>query len=513
METPICNKLSKEQLNKLKYLQVRNIKRTSTYIKLQLDEILAFYGDVFSNPTFLEEDKYFTTTDNNIPHPLCFELGHVCLFYINNFLHYVDDNIIHKTSYNNEDIKQFIYLLDDTKKNDDISIYNIFDSIKNSPGSRIHNYKYTLQFQLSFMKSLIYTIKTIINQHNENNVEYVLSAIDTYLLDVCYLHFEMHKEVIFFICNQFHIHHNCNIFTNIEVNNVDELRDTNINNATYKYIQNKWIYIDIDSSATYSYGYDKTNENELRKLNNRVIWDNECPKIYTNLKPFYVQKYPVTYAEYIKFIQEDGYKTRKYWSFNGWNWLTAQKQLAPINIKYDEETQTWYRYHFNKKVILNMSLPVVHINYYEAEAYSKYMNSDLPTESEYNYLLTNGGTTLYPWGDDNNTSLYCNSCYKNDDIVPVNNTYYDKGKNKWGISGLMGSCWYWTKTHFYPFDGFTTDPVYDTFSYPFFFDRYVVKGSSWCVNDTLFHSYYRNAQEPEKCFHFTGIRLVKHTIL
>ena len=68
---------------------------------------------------------------------------------------------------------------------------------------------------------------------------------------------------------------------------------------------------------------------------------------------------------------------------------------------------------------------------------------------------------------------YCNVNFSNNDVLSLDK--YKNGSNKWGINNLYGNCWYWTSTPFYPFDGFTIDALYDTFSYPFFYFRNIVR--------------------------------------
>jgi len=390
------------------------------------------------------------------PHPMIFELGHITLFYMHNFLrHFIDLDI-------NEEY------------------YEMFDSLINKPHKREKSEIIDFKTQMFLYNEVILTIEKYINDK-------LNSKIESYMLNICILHNEMHNEVFVFLLDM--------------LGHISPLPIKQVNiNTNSKIINNKFILI---KGGKFNQG--------LNINDKENVWDNEMPKHERNIKNFYCQKYPVTNEEYIKFIKDGGYNNVKYWSFEGKKWLQKSKRDKPRF--WLKKNNLYYRKHFDNLIpIINDELikPVVKINYYEAEAYAKYIGGRLPTESEYEYMATNKGLTKYPWGNDDNKEMYSNINYKNGDVLPV--TIYKNYKNYDGIVDLMGNCWYWTSTHFYPYDGFEIDPIYHTFSYPFFYFRMIVKGSSWSCGMDLAYPQYRNSQEPEKCFHYTGIRVVKDII-
>jgi ergothioneine biosynthesis protein EgtB len=467
----ICNNIDKKTLEKLSYLTRKISKERCFNI---LHNCKNFYINVF---TELQKNAEFETliskVDKHIPHPLHFELGHVVHFFEFHFLGNTKDNALIKEIKKSQSSKS--------------SKSNIFDSLINKPHQRVNNYVYSTQQQIEYCDYVFNEIERKVNEYNSQ----LLHPVDTYIIELCNLHVEMHKEVIYFITDQLQIRPPLMNIYKIETPKM--------------VVKNDWIYIDTLKGDVIDIGSvcDQDKEDRI------VIFDNERPSNKKEIQSFFCQKYPVTYGEYLEFINEDGYDDDSYWCFEGWNWRKENNMKHPINIFYDDDSKKWYRKHFDTIIELDYNLPVVHISYWEAQAYAKYRDARLPTEDEYVYLTTNGGKTKYPWGDDSNIDKYCNSDYKVNDVICVN---YDKnkfGENKWGVSGLYGDCWFWTSSRFSPFDGFCIDPIYDTFSYPFFYDRIVVKGSSWCTGKELVYSKYRNSQEPDKCFHYTGIRLCR----
>jgi iron(II)-dependent oxidoreductase len=454
----LCKNLSKEQMKKLNHLSNNNSdykllsSKFNTNPKYYIERINDYENFYTLFVDYIDEKSInlVTYTKNDSPHPLSFELGHIILFYEYHFLRNIKNHNINKEK------------------------YEYFDSLTNKPHMREYTPQLSLRQQVIYMNYVFNEIRQLLKDKHE------LHLIDCYILELCLLHNEMHKEVIFFICQQLEIPY----------------LDTKIKEKYYPYfdISNKFINING--------GYIELG---LHKEERLVVWDNERPKHIVYINDFKCSKYPVFYKDFITFIEDGGYKEKKYWSFNGWYWLKNKKINYPINVI--KKNDKWYRKKFDKIIPLRMDLPVTHISYYEAQAYCNYMGCRLPTENEFVYLLTNGGKTKYPWGDDDDIKKYSNTEYINDDIIPVNQ--FENGKNKWGIHNLYGNNWYWTSTPFYPFDGFEIDPLYDTFSYPFFYDRMIVKGASWCTGKELIYSNYRNAQERDKCFHYTGFFIVK----
>lgn len=443
-------KLTKKQLQKLD-------KRTTLLERNEIIHKLVQQmkkTELFLEPLIQNDMNGWEMTKHQ-PHPLIFELGHITLFYMHHFLRHFTD-----------------FSIDD-------KIYQMFDSIQNTPNERIQTQIIPFEDQYKLYNKVFNNIFDF----NEKTCHFTNHM--KYSLNLCILHNEMHNEVLLFLLDM------------LEYPNPVKLRENSILYNNNNDINNKFVYVE---GGLYKQGLD---------VNDRVnVLDNEMPKHIVEIKSFYCNTYPTTNSEYIQFIEDGGYTNTSFWSSDGKKWLKKEKANMPKF--WLKKNKIYYRKHFDKQIpILNDELkkPVVKINFYEAEAYAKYKKCRLPTESEYEYMCTNRGTTLYPWGNDSNVEKYSNVNYKQSDVVPVDT--YECNKNIDGIIGLMGDCWYWTSTRFYPYDGYTIDPLYDTFSFPFFYFRTIVKGAAWTCGEQLVYPQYRNAQEPDKRFHYTGIRLIK----
>ena len=84
-----------------------------------------------------------------------------------------------------------------------------------------------------------------------------------------------------------------------------------------------------------------------------------------NVAPFYLDKHLVTYQQYNQFVEDGGYKKKKYWSEEGHKFLEKYEFRVP---------STYNEVYLNKN-----ALPVTGISWYEAEAYANWRGVRLPT--------------------------------------------------------------------------------------------------------------------------------------
>lgn len=228
-----------------------------------------------------------------------------------------------------------------------------------------------------------------------------------------------------------------------------------------------------------------------------MVWDNELSRFKVFVKKFWLSKHPVTQGQFLNFVRAGGYENQDYWSVPGLAWLKKTHSKNPVYWKLDDDQ--WYRRLFDQWVLLEVNYPMVHVNYYEAEAFCKWAGGRLMTESEWEYVATEGGENNGFGGEG------CNLGYDHGDVRPVT----DDGLTKWGVSNMMGNAWCWCKDVFYPYPDYNIEPLYREFSYPFFGYKHILRGGCWAVPDILISKFYRNAQPADMRKQFTGFRLVR----
>ena len=407
--------------------------------------------------------------DNCVTPPL-WQFGHIILFYLNNTL-----NLLHiKKNINFNILTTYIKNFEKTYK---IDFNYYFDSFYTE-----RNERFNISLCYTRLKVIYTSIIKIIASYINNNK---LDPIDNYLIMLSILHNDMHNEnyifSYYFLMNQKIL---VNHFTSYII-----CEDKKIEN----------IFINVSSGSFY----------QGSSINsNNIIFDNETPPFLVNINCFSVSKYPITEYEYLDFINNNGYLNNNYWSYNGLLWKTHNSIKHPLY--WFNTNNMWFRKHYTQIIKIGSNLPICNISYYEAEAYCKWKNVRLITESEYEYLATNHGKSLYPWGNTNPNNTLCNLNNINDYCVNVDN--YVNGNNIDNISQLIGNVCEWCDEFIYPYNNFSIDPVYREMSYPYFGQKKICRGGCFCASEFLINSKYRNAQLPDCRVQFIGFRVCLKSI-
>ncbi|MBM4467630.1 MAG: formylglycine-generating enzyme family protein, partial [Chloroflexi bacterium] len=87
---------------------------------------------------------------------------------------------------------------------------------------------------------------------------------------------------------------------------------------------------------------------------------------------FWIARYPVTNAQYERFIAAKGYEERRWWSDAGWRWRMKEHNVAWRGEGPVTKPEYWDDPRFNRK-----GYPVVGVSWYEAEAYCNWLTEQL----------------------------------------------------------------------------------------------------------------------------------------
>jgi formylglycine-generating enzyme required for sulfatase activity len=157
-----------------------------------------------------------------------------------------------------------------------------------------------------------------------------------------------------------------------------------------------------------------------------------------SLPDYWISKYPVKVGEYRAFVQDGGYKERRYWTDAGWYWReTAQRR----------EPEFWQVPTWTQQDVL----PVVGVTWYEAYAYCRWLAEKtalpyrLPTSLEWEKAARGIEGHTYPWGNEKRQGMCNVYAAKHGRTVPVG-TYSPGGDSPFGVVDMIGNVAEWTLT-------------------------------------------------------------------
>jgi iron(II)-dependent oxidoreductase len=245
-------------------------------------------------------------------------------------------------------------------------------------------------------------------------------------------------------------------------------------------------------------------------------WDNEFEIERHNVPAFSIDIFPVTNAEFLKFVQAGGYENSKYWRAQDWEWKQRQgldhphfwtrKSSAP---SADPETKWEYRGMFGS-IPLPLAWPV-YVSYAEAAAFARWAGKRLPTEAQWHraaYGTPDGGERVYPWGEASPGSVYGNFHHQRWEPTPVD--AHPRGASAFGVFDLLGNGWEWASTPFGPLSGFEPFPFYKGYSADFFDGKhFVLKGGSARTDACMLRRSFRNWFQPHYPYIYTTFRCVE----
>jgi iron(II)-dependent oxidoreductase len=237
--------------------------------------------------------------------------------------------------------------------------------------------------------------------------------------------------------------------------------------------------------------------------------DNERPAHRIDVPPFSLDTVPVTNAAYAGFIADGGYDEQRWWTPAGWQ-HRQQAGLAAPRFWRREGTQ-WVRTRFGVTEPVPPAEPVMHVCWYEADAYARWAGRRLPTEAEWEKAArfdpVTGLTRRYPWGDGPPAPEHANLGQRHLQPAPAGS--YPGGAAPCGARQLIGDVWEWTASDFLPYPGFSAWP-YREYSEVFFGSEYkVLRGGSFAVGPVACRGTFRNWDYPVRRQIFAGFRTAR----
>ena len=201
---------------------------------------------------------------------------------------------------------------------------------------------------------------------------------------------------------------------------------------------------------------------EIGAGTNEFSYDNEHSRHKVYLNDFKISTALVTNAEYLEFVNDNGYEKFQYWHDEALSWLTDNQIRQPLY--WHKISEKWHQYTLAGLQELNPQDALAHISFYEANAYANWKGLRLPTEEEWEVA---------------------------------------SGKFKWGQR------WEWTQSAYAPYPGFKiAEGAIGEYNGKFMVNQKVIRGASTATYPGHSRSTYRNFFHPHLRWQLTGIRLV-----
>ncbi|WP_052866712.1 ergothioneine biosynthesis protein EgtB [Streptomyces niger] len=237
--------------------------------------------------------------------------------------------------------------------------------------------------------------------------------------------------------------------------------------------------------------------------------DNERPAHHRLLPAFHIDTVPVSNAAYLRFVEDGGYREPRWWAPEGWRMVCENNLKAPLFWRH--EGGEWLTRRFGVTEPVAPEEPVLHVSWYEADAYARWAGRRLPSEAEWEKAARwdprTGRSRRYPWGNDDPRPEHANLGQRHLRPAPVGS--YPEGRSPLGVRQLIGDVWEWTSGDFLPYPGFQAFP-YPEYSEVFFGGAYkVLRGGSFAVDPVACRGTFRNWDHPVRRQIFAGFRTAR----
>lgn len=154
----------------------------------------------------------------------------------------------------------------------------------------------------------------------------------------------------------------------------------------------------------------------------QYAWENSPRRHHRQLldiKPFFIDRYPVTNQAFKKFLDATGYRPKDAHNFlKDW-----------VNGSYPEG---W------------ADRPVTWVSIEDARAYAAWAGKRLPHEWEWQYAAQGTDGRIYPWGNQWDASVVPAPDRGRDMRPPTTVSAHPKGASPFGVLDLVGNVWQWT---------------------------------------------------------------------
>jgi ergothioneine biosynthesis protein EgtB len=217
-------------------------------------------------------------------------------------------------------------------------------------------------------------------------------------------------------------------------------------------------------------------------------FDNEGPRHRVWLEPFRLASRPVTCGEFAEFIAAGGYREPEFWLSDGW--ATVQQQGWEAPLYWRAVAEGWRVFTLSGEKRLDPAEPVVHVSFYEADAYAKWAGRRLPTEAEWEIAAADA--------------------LLNGNLADSRHYHPTADSGGPGLRQLIGDVWEWTQSSYAPYPRFrAVSGAIGEYNGKFMSNQMVLRGGAAVTPANHIRATYRNFFPPSARWAFSGLRLAE----
>ena len=244
------------------------------------------------------------------------------------------------------------------------------------------------------------------------------------------------------------------------------------------------------------------------QMGSKEMGKDEKPVHFVTVSDFFLAKYEVTNAEFVKFLNENGNQAE-----GGKEWVNLSGNYSSEKCRIQKRGSTFtvergYENH-----------PIIYVSWFGAIAYTKWLSKKtgkkcrLPTEAEWEYAAGGGARRRTKWaGTDKESQLYNFANYYEIDSSDKGGYEYTAPvgrfqSNKLGLFDMSGNVWEWC-SDWYDAEYYKSSPAKNPQG-PASGSSRVCRGGSWSIDPYNCRTTYRNRSTSSGRSPFIGFRVAQ----